>query len=794
VVKTLNRKLVRELYGAKGLLFLIASIIAVGITCFVSMQSAYHNLDQAKQRYYRQCRMADFWLDLKKVPLSELDSLYLIPGIAEFRSRIRFAATVDLEDFAEPLNGLVLSLPDQKQPVLNGIVMRGGDYFTNRRPNEVIVNEKFAQAHDLRAGDAIHILLNNRRQQLVIVGTAISSEFTYLVGPGSLVPDPTRFGVFYIKRSYAEDVYDFEGAANEVVGALAPEAQGQVDEILRRAERMLDPHGVFNTTPLEFQQSNQFLSSEIKGLGEIATVIPAVFLIVAAMVLNVLITRMARRQRVVVGTLKALGYSDQQIFVHFLMYGMSVGVFGGLLGSVIGYLCATGMTEVYKWFFELPDLRSDFYWYTHAIGLAVSVACAVIGGLRGSRAMLKLRPAEAMRPEPPKHGGKIWLERLLGRAWHRLSASWRMVLRSIFRNRVRTGTGVFAAMMGAGLLISGFMMTEAQDYLLEFQFYRTARSDIDLVFESEESIDALAEIKRLEGVDYAEPLLNVACTMINGPFERKGGITGLVRGARLTVPYDVAGRPITIPDSGIVLTKRLAEILHLSPGDRFTIVPVKGERRPVEVIVARIADSYMGLSAYADIDYLSRLVGESFAMTGAQLETSGDAKQLATLYRELKEKPKIETVQSRTAMVEQVMETLLQNQFIFIGVLVLFSGVVFFGSIVNSSMVNLAERQREVATFRALGYSEGQIGGMFLRESLVTNLTGTILGLPVGWGLTWLTAVSYNNDLIRIPVVSAPWVWWITLGLAVAFALVAHAVLQWTLCRMDYLEALKVKE
>ena len=793
-MRTLHRKLIRELYDAKGLLLLIASIIAVGVTCFVAMQSAYHNLDEAKRRYYRQCRMADFWIDLKKVPLTELESLYSIPGITEIHARIRFMANVDLEDFAEPVSGMVLSLPDRSQPVINNIVLRSGHYFTDHRQNEVIVSEKFAQAHDLGPGQTIHLVLNNRRQEMFIVGTAISSEFTYLVGPGSFLPDPVHFGVFYVKHSYAEDIFDFAGAANEVAGILAPEAREGVDEILRRAERLLDPYGVFATTPLELQQSDQFLSNEIKGLGEIATVIPTIFLIVAALVLNVLITRMARRQRVVVGTLKALGYYDLQIFWHFLMYGLCVGVLGGLLGSVLGYLSATGMTAVYQWFFEFPDLRSEFFWYTHAIGMSVSVACALVGGFRGSRAMLQLQPAEAMRPEPPKRGGRVWLERLLGPAWQRLSSSWRMVFRSLLRHRTRTATGIFAAMMGAGLLVSGFMMTEAQEFLLSFQFYRTARSDIDVTFENEQGIDALAEIKQLQGVDYAEPLLNVACDFVNGPYQRKGGITGLVTGARLTVPYDSDGRQIRVPESGVVFTKRLAELLHVRAGDRLTMIPVKGERRPVEILVTQIADSYMGLSAYAEIDYLSGLIGESFVMSGAQLTTVRETTQLDSLYRELRQKPNIQGVQSRRAMIKQVTETLLQNQFVFIGILILFSGIVFFGSIVNASMVNLAERQREVGTFRALGYSEWQIGSMFLRENLLTSLTGALLGLPVGWCLTWLTATSYNNDLIRLPVVSAPWIWWITLVLAVAFALAAHAVVQWTLSRMDYLEALKVKE
>jgi putative ABC transport system permease protein len=123
-----------------------------------------------------------------------------------------------------------------------------------------------------------------------------------------------------------------------------------------------------------------------------------------------------------------------------------------------------------------------------------------------------------------------------------------------------------------------------------------------------------------------------------------------------------------------------------------------------------------------------------------------------------------------------------------------FSGIIFFGSIVNASMVNLAERQREVATFRAIGYSQWRIGAIFLRESLLTNVAGALLGLPVGFFLTWITVVTYNNDLLRLPLVTAPWIWITTLVSALVFVLAAQAVVQWTIHRMDYLEALKVKE
>ena len=517
----LDRKLVRELGRSKGLLLAVTSIVAVGMTCFVAMRSAYHNLEDARQVHYHRCRMADFWIDLRKAPLAEIAALEDFPEITQLTARIQFAATVDLEHVAKPINSLVISLPDQRQEVVNDIVLKEGDYFTDGRQNEVIVNAAFARRHKLYPGSRLHLLLNNRRQELFVVGTAVSSEFTYLLGPGAMVPDPSSFGVFYVKRSYAEEVFDFDGATNQVVGRLTPRGKEQVGLILRSAERQLEPFGVINTTPLELQVSHQFLTGEIAGLGATAAVIPTIFLAVAALVLNVLITRLTRQQRTVIGTLKALGYRDSQVFTHFLKFGLSVGVVGGLLGSLLGYLSASGMTAVYRRFFEFPNLASQFYWGIHGVGMLVSLLCAVAGTLHGARAMLRLRPAEAMRPEPPRLGRRVWLERF-GRWWNRLSAPWRMSLRALARGRVRTLAGLFAAAMGAGLLLSGFIMTEIQSHLIDFEFHQILRSDVDLTFQSDRSDAALDEVRRLPSVTRAEPMLGVACTFEHGPYRREG--------------------------------------------------------------------------------------------------------------------------------------------------------------------------------------------------------------------------------------------------------------------------------
>jgi putative ABC transport system permease protein len=557
-------------------------------------------------------------------------------------------------------------------------------------------------------------------------------------------------------------------------------------------ELKLEPFGVSTTTALEFQASNQFLSNEIAGLGTMAVFLSTIFLSVAATVLNILVNRLTRRQRITVGTLKALGYGDGVIFRHFLWFGVVVGIIGSLLGSGGGFLFSTAMTEVYSWFFQFPRLHSGFYWYTHAVGWSVSLSFALAGSLHGARQMLLLRPAEAMRPAPPRHGRHIWLESLLSTWWRKLSWSWRSVLRGMFRHRLRTATSLFAATMGAGLLVIGFMMTEGQSFLIHFQFFRISRSDVDLVFKQERDEGALDELRRLPGVLRAEPQFNLACTFVNGPYQRKGSVTGIARQAELTVPHDSQFHPIEVPESGVVLTQRLADRLDARVGDRITVVPTRGLRRPISVPVARIADSYLGLAAYADIRYLSQSVGESLVLTSAQL--AADPAGTAGLYRRLKEVPGLEAVQSRHDLVENITRTLLQNQYVFIGVLVAFAGVLMFGSTVNAAMVNLAERQAEVATFRALGYSEWQVGSLFFQENLLLTLAGAVLGLPTGYFLTWLLAYSYDNDLLRIPVVTAPWVWWSTLTLAVLFGVASQGVVQWTLRRLNVVEALKASE
>jgi putative ABC transport system permease protein len=787
----LDVKLIRDLRAQAGVLLAIASIIAAGVACYVTMRSAYHSLGSARNRFYARCHMADFTINLKKAPLGALVALDRVEGIAEYQPRIQQSVMADLERSTEPTNGVVVSRPDRASPALiNDIVVQSGSDFSPNRQEEVIVNHAFARAHGLRPGDRIHLLLNGRRQALEIVGTASSSEFVYLVSPGSLVPDARGFGVFYLKESFLSAVFDMEGACNQVVGRLDPAVRERPQRVLDEAERALDRYGVLATIPRKDQVSHRFLDSEIESLGVFAFFLPTIFLGVAALVLGVLMSRLADRQRTVLGTLKAIGYSGGKLLAHMMKFAAVTGAGGGVLGVGIGYVMAEALTSLYRGFFQLPELENRLPASVFASGMAMSIGFALLGTLRSGLAILRLEPAEAMRPKPPARGGRIVIERL-GLIWSRLDMAWRMVLRGLLRNQRRTIVSVLATALATALLVTGLVATDAVRKLVDFQFQKVLLSDVDLALRETNGIRALLDSERLVGVDHAEPVLEVACTFRNGNHWKRGAVSGLAPGAILTVPRDEIGNPIEIPARGLLLGSTLAAKLHVRPGDRLVVEPTAGRRQPFLAPVAGLSTGFLGESAYADARYLSREVGEGLALSRIQLSVESGERTGRRLRSDLKRYPEITAFGERSQTVQNLQRTLIDTNQATIGLLIVFSGLIVFGTALNASLVTLEERRREVATLLVLGYEHNSVSGWFLRESLILTALGTLLGLPLGEQLFHLMMAVQQTDLFRIPEVS-PWPAWGKACVAtLACALLAHAFIHRSIWRSNWLEQLK---
>ena len=774
------------------MLIAVVAIIAVGVCFFVGMASTFNNLTNAKISYYSKCNIADFWVDLKKAPNSTIDKIFSIKGVSNVRKRILFPVIVDLEGVEAPLNGTVISMPTKRTKVVNNIVMLKGSYFTGDKKNEVIVSKEFAKKRNISPGSFIHLIMNGQRKKLFVVGIGISSEYVYMVPPGSIVPNPSEYGVFWIKHDYAEDTFGFNGAYNNLVGLLSPKAQKYPKFILKEITDSLKPYGVFTSCILKNQPSNMGLTAELGGLRIFSILLPVLFFGVAALILNVVMLRTTEQQRVIIGTLKALGISNRNILWFFTKYSLLVGITGGLVGCALGYWMAGYLTNMYQQFYTFPELNNLFYPTIMFIALFISMLFAVLGSVRGVKAMVKLNPAEAMHPPPPPTGGKILLERWIW-LWSRLDFRWQIVFRDIFRNKGRTIISLLCAAMGASLVFMALAMSNSISYMVSFQFKNVVHSDYTLNIRDEADYGALYEAKRLPGMTYAEPELLVPCNFTNGPFHKKGAITGLIEDPKLVTPCDINGQRVKIPLTGLLMTARLAKLLHLNIGDMVKFTPVKGLKQTHKVPIADIIDSTFGLSVFANFKYLNHLISEESAISKIQLAGEQTQQQEKVLLAQVKKYPKLASF-SNIRIDEKLMNTtFVENMNTMVYTMILFAAVIFLGSILNSSLISISERQMEIATFRVLGYTPIEIGKIFLREILIVNLIGSVLGIPFGYFLNYGTSLMYQNDMFSMPcyVKFSSYVW--TMILALIFIFIAYIITQRTITKMNWLESLNIK-
>ncbi len=792
-MKSLDRKLRRESVRSALLLGAIAGIVAVGNTCFVAMRSSYNNLRLAQQAYYRACRMADFWITLRRAPQAELATRMNVPGVQEWQGRIEIPGRLLLPHVPFPVNARLISWGSSETAMLNRPWLKRGSGLSGMHGNEVLINEKFARAYGIQPGDRIRVISQRRESELVVRGTFISSEFTYAVDVGQLVPDPRRFAVCFVPRELAEELADMKGAVNQVVGVLSPDGSQVAESVVRLLEERLAEFGVLAAVPRGQQSSHQVLDNEIQGLRAFAYVVPTIFLVAAALVLHVFLGRLMRQQRTVLGTLAALGYSKYELLRHYLAFGMVVGLAGATAGSCFGQLVSWGLTVVYRWYFEFPRLEAGWYFSVHITAFLAALAAAASGSYRAIDQLLRLRPAEAMRPEPPFRARKLWLERWPW-LWSRLDLGWRIVLRHLARRPGRTATTILASTAGASFLVAGLMFVSAQNYLLDFQFRRTMKSHLDFVLHDPGPREAWQRLSQLPDLGHTEPQFAWPCVFRHEHRRRLGTLSCLFDGAQLTVPHDQHGRPIRLPHAGVVLTRKLAELLDVRVGDRLHVEPVRGERRVLTVPVAQVADSYLGLSAYARLDYLHELLQSEFVVDTVQSRWHGSLHTSFQLWEAIAEIPRIQTVRVQRETVDQLRRTLLQNQFVFITVLVLFSGAVLFGNIVNAQFVSLQERNREVAILAAMGYELPLLGSTFLREALLVNLIAAILGIAGGYFLTWLTALSYESEFLRLPVVLRSWNIGIAWLLTIVFTVTSYGIVFRALRRLNIRDVLYIKE
>ena len=366
----LDLKLFRDIGKMKGQMLAVGIIMACGLAMMITTRSLIVSLETTRDAYYARHRFADVFCDLKRAPNALRTRLAELPGVAAVETRVTGKVTLDLPGLAEPADGTIISIPDDRPPQLHALFLRRGRLPERGSRGEVVVGEAFAEAHGFEPGQEIAAIIHGARQTLRITGIALSPEYVFEARPGDTLPDNRRFGVFWMNERELANAFQLDGAFNSVLVDVAPGAANA--PVMAALDRTLAPYGGLIAYDRRDHASGKRLDDEINILRTLSFAFPAVFLSIAAFMSSAVLTRLVRLQREQIAQLKAFGYSSRQVGVHYLKFALVIVVFGLVVGSVAGVWLGTNIVLVYHRFFRFPLLV--FHPDTQALAAALVVS------------------------------------------------------------------------------------------------------------------------------------------------------------------------------------------------------------------------------------------------------------------------------------------------------------------------------------------------------------------------------------------------------------------------------------
>lgn len=749
------RKMIRDIWSNKGSYFACLVIVIIGLVAFTTFSIVTDNLSRAQETFYREQNFAHGFVELVSMPESNVQRLVQIEGIKDINGRIVKDVRVNAPDREESVYLELVSLDLSAPRVVNDARLLAG---TELVPGnlEVWLDNEFFTVNGLELGDSLEIIAGGKIREINIAGVAMSPEFTYyLPSEADLFPKPEQYGIAFLPLADMALIFpELEGRVNQVVFTLEEDAQ--YEEVRDRLIPELEPYGLIRIYPRDDQLSHLMLTEEINGLKGVAQAFPFMFLSIAAVILYIMLKRLIEQQRGQIGILKALGYTNREIVLHYMSYPLTIGIIGGLLGGLAGIGAAVPMTTLLMWFFKVPEVPGAFPVYYLLLGLLLSVAIFLIAGYSGARLALGLNPAEAMRPPAPVLGKKFFLEN-----WSffntLLTMQGKMAVRNISRNLGRSAFLFLGVMLSCALVTVTWSFHDMVDKLAFYQYEEVETYDARITLaRPAASLPILREVAGHSQVRWAEPLAEIPVTLSNRWREEDIVIIGIPRGSKLYKVLDVEGREIPLSEEGIILSQRLADKLAVTPGATIELASpyLRGGEERVALDVYGIIPQYLGMNAYMEISALSRLLGHDELATAVMVNVEGEG-AIGALRDDYRESDLVAGVDGREEQIRQARE-MLESFGVAVYFYVLIGVIIAFAIIYSASFIVLSERSWELASMRVLGLTPQEVFSVITFEQWFLSFFAIPAGLPLGKAILHGLAAQLDTDMYSVPTTLTP--------------------------------------
>ncbi|NLW89852.1 MAG: ABC transporter permease [Clostridiaceae bacterium] len=755
-----GKKMLRDIVASKAQFISIFFLAFLGVFIYSGMRAEWEGMRVQVNSYYSKTALADSFLygtDFNTETLAEVRAL---PGVKNAQLRLELDTIADLPN--EPTLRLLIS---DENRVSRPLVTGGAEF--DPQGDGLWLDERFASDHNLRIGDEISLSYGMLSFRLPIRGFIFHPEFVHDVRDNTqLIPDASLFGYACVPASAVP--IPGELPYNQIILDIDDSASAdQIAELNASLEKI---PGVFHLMPRKDHPSVSMFEAEIAQNRSMATLFPILFFFVAALSMLTTMTRLVLSQRTLIGTFMGLGFSRRKILLHYVSYGLWIGLLGGILGLLSGPpFIAALLYSFQRVFYSLPVWRSEVS-VISVLSVAAAVVVCVGASLLACFRELREMPAEALRPKPPRTGKHTSIEKT--RFWHRLSFISKWNIRDILRQRIRSAMAVAGVVGCTMMLIWGIGIYDSMKESQEFFF-----DDLQL-FSQKVFVE--------EG--FSDSSFSGDASDIQAVDERAIRVTGeeesMIFGARIfgegsLVRFeDTKGNEILLPDEGVILSRKTAEALDLSVGDTLSFrllgfdddyeVEVRAiHRTPFEqgFVFSKSAFEKLGLTMSPTVYLLSE-------EADIDVNTSG-----------------VSEVQDEAFMEKSYGQMLEGFNMI---IWVLFAAAVLLGLVVlyNLGSLSFAERTRELATLRVLGYPLPSIRKLLRRQTVILTAIGSLLGIPCGFFFVRLITETVSDN-VDFPTYISP----LSVALCVlgtfAVSLAVDAILSRRTAKIDMVSALK---
>ncbi len=793
-MKKINKMLFRELLKTKMQFLTAAAVIFLGIVIFSASIMSYLNLKASVDYSYENYKFLDYYAETNGLVLTAqaVEQVKTLKGVRAAVGRISADASIAVDPDTR-IQVKIISLPYTGRPEINDLCVLSGTYPDPAADNSCMLSSRFGNYYSLKAGSTLKVDINFKTYNYKVGGLVSGPEFLKLMKSYDYYAQSDGdFGLVFINEAQLNHILGGKGYNQLHVLFDRNINAARVDQLVKKIEDIIKPYGIVTSCKRAQQLSNIMISDELDKLKLLVLMLPLVFLLVAALIIYIMQRRMISSQHVLIGTMKAMGYGDKKILRHYMILSLILSLTGAIPAIGAGQLLGMLMTKAYLQVYDIPELYIRIYPLTFLIAIILSIIFCTSAGYNAAKTVLKMEPARAIRPEAPEAACKIYRRRLFSRH-KKLPSNWNICIRNILRNPGRSFLTTAGYAVTVIILIVMLFLPDTAGYFINLQYSQTQKQDYTVMFYKPLPLEDIHGFAKTEGIKKIEPIIQVPVEIGKGDDKIEARMTGIDRKATLYNLTDKAGEKIAVPEKGVLIATSLAKKLSVKPGDKLSVKYYLsyGQIKEKTLTISGIVSQAVGMDAYMNLDEIAEQAGIPRLANGMLITLSGGESGRAE--KLLYGNSSVKTVESRMSALA-ALNALMYIMYAFVGFMVVFSIIMGFAIVFNSTIINITERRRELATLKAMGYTDSEIGRMVFRENIILGILAFLPGIPIGRIIAELYAPMLNSRMMVLEAVVYPRTYIFACICVFIYIILAQPAIQKSIKSIAIVEVLKDRE